>query len=1078
MFFYLADGAEISDSSFTFSSNLNEREFLFKGLGSNFKIDSVFIDDFPLDPDTITPTISGSEAKFLLSLGKKTILTVKSGQVTQTITVLRILPEDIVEFPDPPEIFAADPVDGAVLLKVTRETYKRTESSYIYGYNFYAAKESGGVASGYIKLNSTPVKTPTLSEEVIPFYQKEAFNLPSTTITSLPSSFYIGIGDNGTASYYKDSFNTPASLQTLVSNISFSTIKFIRAFEFAHSRVGSTFAAVSTLDPLYYVATSVVYNPMTKQEFESPYSLEVPCRPISLKNQTVSVPLVSQEQIIQSLVKSFNSVRPDIAIHPGSVLRDLVLDPVSFELERIKFIQDFFYKATAFSTLLGVDGDENYLRALQDALFLSTLDKTQTVINMAFEKLASNFGTSRLSGIRSRGQLVFYTTLTPDTSLFIPVGTVVTNGTLQFKTLEEGLIDSTRLSTFFNPTTGRYLVRVLAEALDAGLASNVGPYQITRLVTSIPGLSVTNEAAFFGGSDTETNRELAARCSRILGSVDSGTAAGYKQTLAASAGVLDAYIVGPGNPIMFRDYSSALGKHLGGKVDIWVQGSQTSEVTESFAIDYLTLYNEPFEIYENAQDLKFILKDTTKQKDLVRILNYSSDKFKLGLKIGYSATGNVSTFNQYFDLTDSTLEAGVLTLTQNTINEPLSRQLVYSTPIYGDIQLKVPRKYIFKSYQPVADILELRIDTENGPVLLDSSTYNLVKTDSPFLEGRSVKANNYLEVYNEGTDSTVDGYFNTLLTGSDTVIFTNADQPEYLSKYGIIEDSISISGYVLGTHYKIISGSNNSLTGIQIISNPSNPLKSGSTVNVYYKYRPNLSVKYTTNLIVSSAQKAVDSRKHVGADVLVKEAYSVPVNMSAVVTLKRGFKPDQVERSLRANLQKFFNQLRLGQPVRQSDLIALIDDTSGVSYVTVPLLKFSRAGGSFILREPIVGGFEYFPSTSSTFDIWVYRGLKYVPTVQDVVNYNIVELDGSAMTIKYGYTDLDGPYQAYYQNTLNSYGDSSNLILTLPKNDDVKNHEVYASYTILSGDKVQNIEVEDIEYCTLGTVEFKFGEDA
>ena len=119
------------------------------------------------------------------------------------------------------------------------------------------------------------------------------------------------------------------------------------------------------------------------------------------------------------------------------------------------------------------------------------------------------------------------------------------------------------------------------------------------------------------------------------------------------------------------------------------------------------------------------------------------------------------------------------------------------------------------------------------------------------------------------------------------------------------------------------------------------------------------------------------------------------------------------------------------------------------------------------------------PATSegAAYTKWNYRFLKYVPDVESS-NSNIVELDGKFLTVKGSLAEIDGPYQAAFENSMVYYGDTSTLVVSLPGREDPSNSDVYVSYNILSGPNVQNIEVEDIEYCTLGTVEFKFGEDA
>jgi hypothetical protein len=52
-------------------------------------------------------------------------------------------------------------------------------------------------------------------------------------------------------------------------------------------------------------------------------------------------------------------------------------------------------------------------------------------------------------------------------------------------------------------------------------------------------------------------------------------------------------------------------------------------------------------------------------------------------------------------------------------------------------------------------------------------------------------------------------------------------------------------------------------------------------------------------------------------------------------------------------MANFFSNLRIGDPVRQSDIIDVIEQTTGVSYVIVPLTKLVRQEGSTVVREEI-----------------------------------------------------------------------------------------------------------------------------
>ena len=140
-------------------------------------------------------------------------------------------------------------------------------------------------------------------------------------------------------------------------------------------------------------------------------------------------------------------------------------------------------------------------------------------------------------------------------------------------------------------------------------------------------------------------------------------------------------------------------------------------------------------------------------------------------------------------------------------------------------------------------------------------------------------------------------------------------------------------------------------TAVSLIRSETSTIPNGATVLISYQHDENFTVTYTTNLIVSLTQDAVDANKHATADVIVKEAIPAPLDIEATVILIRGRDSGTVDTTLRTNLSNFFSNLRLGDAVRQSDIIDVIERTSGVSYVLVPLTKMVRAEGGTVVRE-------------------------------------------------------------------------------------------------------------------------------
>jgi len=109
----------------------------------------------------------------------------------------------------------------------------------------------------------------------------------------------------------------------------------------------------------------------------------------------------------------------------------------------------------------------------------------------------------------------------------------------------------------------------------------------------------------------------------------------------------------------------------------------------------------------------------------------------------------------------------------------------------------------------------------------------------------------------------------------------------------------------------------------------------------------------------------VDTAKHLTADVVTKDAIPVPVDITGTVvvqnTSNRSVTIPQVDGLVRTALEQFFTALTIGEPVRQSDILNVLDDVTGVSYVVTPLTKMVAGDDAQIVREGV-------PSTSSTTD--------------------------------------------------------------------------------------------------------------
>jgi len=450
-----------------------------------------------------------------------------------------------------------------------------------------------------------------------------------------------------------------------------------------------------------------------------------------------------------------------------------------------------------------------------------------------------------------------------------------------------------------------------------------------------------------GGQNIESNLDLVVRVQNALASVDSGTARGYLQTAADVPGVVKANVVTAGDPLMQRDLDSA-GVHWGGKVDVWVQGENLATVTDTFAFAFEVGHDILFEVVGTPSDLLFRAVDPLLSVDspIVEML----DDEDVGYTFRNASTGEI------FDLTGVTVPSYDTVQLDTSIPQP---EVTLTEVVLGSYRrrsgniLTLPR-------QPVTTITSV-VGTVSGS--LPTTAFALVHPDAPLNVGRSVLAQDYLEItaYTDEDGDQVPSGDTLSVTDEEHVLL--GQYPEYLDFLGanfltvVVKDSTGTVTYKGPNDpsgdpdYQITLGTQTS--ALSITRTETGDIASGATVLVSYQHDENFTVTYTTNLIVSLTQDAIDEKKHATADVVAKDSIPIPLDLEATVVLSRGQNRTTVDTALRTNLANFFSNLRLDDPVRQSDIIQIIEGTSGVSYVVVPLSKMVPSAEATIVREEV-----------------------------------------------------------------------------------------------------------------------------
>ena len=849
------------------------------------------------------------------------------------------------------------------------------------GMNFWASLFEGGGVSGYTRININRVSEGAITQETSEFgdFSVDAEVVVDTEGDPVADPMFFRVQANQEDSDekslqvdYNKRWEVPETTRTIRMSGKLQSVRNVVLYQFEHSRSGSpgstpatvsvgSFSAASPEKPLYYVVTAVYYDPDQNLEYESSFSEEVVAKPTLVTTALTSIPSVSRKTITEQFISAVFRSNPQIKVEAGSLLRDTVINPFSSESERLRFVLDFFNRARSPTLLLQVDDPKNtgssilvtnsaYKQALQRALYLENADSVQAVIDSGFDSYASNFGIRRREGTSAQGEVFFYTRSRPNQTLIFPIGTTVSGGSQNYATTRAVSISLENIASFFDPTSGRYGVNAPVRSSSVGSQGNLSLGQVQTLNSTISTsvkISVINRSAMVGGGDRESNLALTNRVRNALASVDSGTKRGYLQTAADVAGVNQANVVAAGEPLMQRDLNEE-GEHKGGKVDIWVQGENIATVTDTFAFAFDIGQDIQFEVLGNPSEYKFRALDPslTPDKPIVEMLDDES----LGYGLRNASTG------EYFDLTGVTVTTYSTIQLSTAVPQPA---ISLSDVILGSYRRRSGNVFILPR-QPVQTVTSVVGAVSGG---IQSANVTLVRPNSPLTTGKSKLAGDYVQI---------EAYTNSegaLVPSSETVSVLQEEHvlvgqyPEFLDNLGtnfLTVEVFDATGTIQykgpndpsgNPDYAITLGTQTEALSITRVESGSIP--SGATVLVDYSHDENFTVTYTTNIIVSTTQEAVDERKHATADVLVKEAIGIPVDLEATVILIRGRDRSTVDTSIRTNLSNFFENLRLGDPVRQSDVINVIEETVGVSYVVVPLSKMVPQDDSGVVREGV-----------------------------------------------------------------------------------------------------------------------------
>lgn len=145
-----------------------------------------------------------------------------------------------------------------------------------------------------------------------------------------------------------------------------------------------------------------------------------------------------------------------------------------------------------------------------------------------------------------------------------------------------------------------------------------------------------------------------------------------------------------------------------------------------------------------------------------------------------------------------------------------------------------------------------------------------------------------------------------------------------------------------GTHFEIVKDTGS--YGGSTIGRDRVQWLAGVTDNEY----GSLTIGYAYNSLISTLQTLVDSvDKHsVGADVIVKDAIPVGIDLELTIDVGAGYDPTSVASNVVSALSSLIEALSIGEDVSQAELVAEALSVGGCDDVTVPFTTFQSTDGT------------------------------------------------------------------------------------------------------------------------------------
>jgi len=195
------------------------------------------------------------------------------------------------------------------------------------------------------------------------------------------------------------------------------------------------------------------------------------------------------------------------------------------------------------------------------------------------------------------------------------------------------------------------------------------------------------------------------------------------------------------------------------------------------------------------------------------------------------------------------------------------------------------------------------------------------------------------------------GYVDIFLKDKDITTITKSivyidNVTEYVLPDQPVESVITVVAIVSGVEQILIEGTDYTFyKDTTALSGYSANAQSSIKFITLPDVGTDFTVVYTVDSNIVNAQEVFDlsENKIIGTNVLVRQGFPVDVDISFSITTHFGYAKSAVIAAVTNAITSFISTFDLGQPLQQSDLIAIVEAVEGVDRVVLPFNKFRKS---------------------------------------------------------------------------------------------------------------------------------------